>query len=509
MASTSSPVSGLRGVQRPRIMHLPPSASRSTTVTGDDAIELAALAGLDLDPWQQLVLRESLAERPDGKWSAFEVGQVVPRQNGKNAILEARELVGLFLLEQERLIVHTAHEFPTAMEHFLRIRALVEDCPDLAAKVRSITMSNGKEGIELKDGSRLRFKARTGGSGRGFTGDLVVLDEAFELKPAQMRALLHTLSARPNPQLWYASTAVDQTEQPNGLVLAGVRERGMAGRGSRLAYFEWSIDEKTFWDNPEKVASDPEVWAQANPALGIRIDPDHVATELETMESDLRGFGVERLGVGDWPDTSEGAKQVIPAPIWDGLLDSESKADGRVAFAFDVTPERDYAAIGMGGRREDGLRHVEVVDHRAGTRWVVAELVRLRSKWDPCVVVVDGKSPAASLIPELASAGIKVMSSDGPSDDELVWKVNTGEMAQACGAFYDACMAEESELRHLGQSWLDRALSAAKTRDLSDAWAWARKSGGDISPLVAVTLAAHGHAVYGSPEEAVPMVTWA
>ena len=89
--SSSSGASIVAGAQEPRISLVPDYVAS----TGPDAIELAALAGLHLDPWQQLVLTHSLGERPDGKWAAFEVGLVVPRQNGKGSILEARELAGL------------------------------------------------------------------------------------------------------------------------------------------------------------------------------------------------------------------------------------------------------------------------------------------------------------------------------------------------------------------------------------------------------------------------------
>jgi hypothetical protein len=80
----------LLGAQQPRILHVPDYVSS----TGDEAVELAAMAGLDLDEWQQFVLHHSLGERADGKWAAFEVGIEVPRQNGKGGLLEARELAG-------------------------------------------------------------------------------------------------------------------------------------------------------------------------------------------------------------------------------------------------------------------------------------------------------------------------------------------------------------------------------------------------------------------------------
>src|SRR6185437_5906810 len=91
--SSAAPPSSLRGSQEPRIHHVPPFVS----TLGREAIELAAVAGLNLDPWQQLVLLDSLGQRPDGRWAAFEVGLVVARQNGKDSILEAMEIAGLFL----------------------------------------------------------------------------------------------------------------------------------------------------------------------------------------------------------------------------------------------------------------------------------------------------------------------------------------------------------------------------------------------------------------------------
>src|SRR5499427_761968 len=107
--------------QMPRILYVPDYSSSA----GQEAVELAELAGLYLDPSQRLVLERALAERPDGRWAAAEVGLCLPRQNGKNAVLEARELAALFLLD-EHLTIHSAQQFKTAKEHFLRLLGLIE-----------------------------------------------------------------------------------------------------------------------------------------------------------------------------------------------------------------------------------------------------------------------------------------------------------------------------------------------------------------------------------------------
>lgn len=481
-----SPHAEKLGAQRPRLLHVPEFVSS----TGGEAVELAAMAGLELDPWQQFVIHSALGERPDGRWAAFEVGVEVPRQNGKGGLLEARELAGLFLLG-ERLLIHSAHEFATSLEAFHRMLALMESCPDFDSRIKRVSRSHGDEGIELKGGQRLRYRTRTKGGGRGFSADVVVLDEAMSIPEAMHGALLPTLSARPNPQVWYTGSAVDQEEMENGVVFARVRERAVQGEDPSLAYFGWSPPFEHPNEVSEAAAADPETWAQANPGLGIRITEEHIGREQRSM--DPRTFAVERLGVGDWPKAS-GDGAVLSVKLWLTLADAESAPVDPVCFCFDVTPDRSGAAIGVAGRRDDGLSHVEIVDHHRGTGWVVGRLEELRDEHQPAAILYDNKSPAASLVPELEELGVEVT------------PVNASELAQACGVFTDA--VEQRTLRHLGTNELVTALRGASTRPLGDAWAWSRKASSvDISPLVTATVALWGVGTQTSTSS--PMAAWA
>lgn len=461
--------------QPPRFSLVPEFA----TSAGEEAIELARMAGLELDPWQQAVLIAMLGERADGKWAAFEVGLTVSRQNGKGAIIEARELAGLFLLG-ERLILHSAHDFGTSMEHFRRLRDLIEGTPELSRRVAAIRTANGKEGIELTNGQRLQFKARTKGGGRGWSADLVVFDEAMVLPETAHGAILPTLSARPDPQVLYTGSAVDEWIHDHGVVFSRIRNRALKG-DSGLAYFEWSAhanDGDPMADDPEAAGlalmESREAWAQANPALGIRISPEHVAAEQRSM--DPRTFAVERLGIGAWPSTNADADQLIPMESWRALRDPGSKPKDPVVFAFDVTPDRGKASIVVAGTNEEGKIHVEVVDQRDGTGWLVDRVAELKSKHVPAAIVCDPAGPAGSLIVPLGAKHVEVEA------------VTSREYAQACGAFYDA--VEQAALRHLGTDELEFALQGAAQRALGEAWAWKRKgSAVDISPLVAASLA--------------------
>ena len=473
---TSSPNAALSGSQRPRFDHTP----LFHTSAGDDAVDLAAVAGLDLMDWQQHVLRGSLGERKDGRWQAFEVGLVVPRQNGKGSVLEARELASLFLFREQ--VIHTAHLFSTATEHRMRLEKLIRNTPDLAERVKGyqgdpsgpmsgIRTGNQDMSITTVDGSgrevaRVKFLARSGGnSGRGFTGDLVVLDEAYHLPDAVIAAMMPTMAARSmdgSPQIWYTSSA----GMPESEVLNRLRERGMNPKGEdRLAYYEWSVPDDADPDSPES-------WAQANPSMGRLIAQDFIATERRGMDDEE--FKRERLGL--WAKL--GGTSAIPRDRWEDLLDADSLATDEVAFGFDVTPLRDVSSIAVASRLPDGRVHIELVDRRAGTDWTMPRMEQIASKWSPLGVCFDAASQAASVAAEAPRALARTLTG-----------LPNRDVMQACGEFFQAVM--EGGVVHTGQAALDEAVEAARqTKGISDLWRWTREDRSkDISPLVAATLA--------------------
>jgi hypothetical protein len=469
---TTLPQSALLGAQRPRVSSCPSFA----TSAGTEAIELARSAGLILDDWQQHVLEVALGERPDGKWAAFEVGLIVGRQNGKGAVLEARELAGLFLFG-EQLILHSAHEFKTAQEAFRRVLALVQNTPDLERRVSRVRTSHGEEGIELRSGARLRFVARSTGSGRGFSGDVVILDEAYNLPASAMGALLPTMAARPNPQVWYASSAGKEDSE----VLARVRDRGAEGKPGRLAYFEWSAPADADLD-------DPQGWRSANPGLGIRIDAEFVEAERAALPE--VEFARERLGI--WADGRRDA--AIDLALWQQLVDTECLDRSPVVFCPTINQERTKGAITAAIRRADGLVQVESIDYRSGTAWFPDRIAALNADWKPVAWVIDPGAPEASLIQGMQQAGIEPVLLTGR------------EGAQADGAFYDALV--DRKVRHGNQAALNIAVEQAAWRPVGDTRVFHRRSAADIGPLSGAAKAFHVVSRH-EPEEAEPWAYFA
>jgi hypothetical protein len=151
--------------------------------------------------------------------------------------------------------------------------------------------------------------------------------------------------------------------------------------------------------------------------------------------------------------------------------------EGPVAFGAEISENRQRAAIAAGFRGKSGKVVAELVwhDDPAGA---VVRLNDLYLRHDPVAVVIDGRSPAATLLPRLAEAGI------------VVTQPSAVDLACATGEFFD--LVNHGGLGHLGQPALTDAVRGALRRILAGGKAWDRRAGGDQSPLLAGTLACWG-----------------
>jgi len=477
----------------------------------EELLDWAPNYGYALDPWQQWWLTEGCGVRPDGHWSAFEVAGIVSRQNGKNTNLEVRELGGLFVFG-ETLIIHTAHEFKAAAEHFRRVRDTISAYDDLSRRVKRVMTSHGDEAIELKPaptlvfgsggkrvrrniGGRLRFLARSRGSGRSFTADLVVYDEAMFLSDEQVGASMPTMSAVPNPQMIYTASA----GYHDSIQLASVRRR-IQRHDPGIMGAEWSINPHLDTCPRDEVLGrktnryvvcsrhddrdDPRSWAMANPALNRRISYEHVAKEFAAMS--MTAFDRERLGIGDWPEEEE-SWTVISEEAWERCaLPDPGGAVRPLAFAVDSDPEMKVTTIAAAWMRPepDGGHRIVVEIPRGcskeGMDWVVPRLVELRREWRPIGICFPKNGPAAGLADAAESSGLEVV------------RATSGDEAEAFAQMITAIKGRQ--LIHLGKEnapALWQAIASAETRDVGDGGhAWSRKdSDSDITPIVASTLA--------------------
>jgi hypothetical protein len=260
-----------------------------------------------------------------------------------------------------------------------------------------------------------------------------------------------TMSARPNPQIWYTSSAGMRSSDQ----LARVRARGIAGDGARLAYFEWSAADGVSLD-------DPDAWAQANPAIG---QPRLSSLSLESISAERQAmpdehFGRERLGL--WAD--ENREVAIDLAAWSAQADVTAE-QGSPVYAVATAPDRAWAAIGAAWRRSDGGIQVSLVAYDRGTAWIAARLDTLGAN-------------TQSVVLDTASRGLIVGAQEPSQTDQ----------AQAHNAFSDGVLA--GMVWHDDLPALNMSVRSAQWRALGDTRVLDRKGQAEISPLIAVAMAA-------------------
>lgn len=442
--------------------------------------KVARLLGKPFMPHQQYVADVILEIDPATGLLAYQEWIILlPRQEGKSTFVEAKAThrctaTGFFGPRQR--VVYTAQTRKKALEKW------EEDFrPDLEASSYFRNRFHphkppGNEHFRFTNGSRWGLEAATETAGHGSTIDEAYLDESFAHQDWRLeQALGPAMITRLNKQLGVISTAGWLNGSPylEAKVAAG-RAAVEEGRRSVRAYFEWSAPK-------DADPGDEAAWWACMPALGQTISVGAIRAEYEKAldQGTLNEF--RRAYLNQWvPKNVADSWMVIPRDTWQALADPDSQISGPVAFAVAVDGSAGRrGSIGVAGWRPDGLLHVELADYRPGASWMVQRLVELTQRYPGSSVVVDEQSHEGSLIQPLEQAGVPVT------------KPGSRNVAIAFGQFYEAAM-DAGTLRHLSQPELDSAVAAAVTREVGDAGrTWGRRAAAeDISPVVAVTLAA-------------------
>jgi hypothetical protein len=463
-------------VIEPRICWAP---SRVSSL-GQDCVAFWEEAGGQLYEWQKFWIDQILGIGDDGMFVTTDDGLEVARQNGKGVCLQALEVYFAFELGRRHgygTILHTAHEFKTCEDHRTRLVEFVQACPHLDALVKDrggYMKSNGKESINLKDGTRIVFQSRTNAGGRGFSADLLVWDEAMIISDRSVGAqkpMIRASKGEFGHKTIFAGSAVDREVHADGVNFARIRIRGLE-QDPRVSYTSWSAP----LDDPSEVTvdmlKDVELARAANPSMedGL-ISEETILDEIRTMAP--RVAAVELYGIGLWPSVDAGESGLFDSGRWSALAAEVVVEES--TLSLDVSPLRTRGSI-VSAKRVGDKVHIAVVAHEEGTGWLVERLAELVDELDASRVVIDERGPAAALIPALEAAGV------------VVETIGTTDYTRSCGMFFDAF--EHGSIVHDGNMALEAAVRGAAQRTVADAWGWSRKhSRSDITPLVAATIA--------------------
>lgn len=458
----------------PRV-HVAPGRGASDV---DLAASFAAAYDLDPDPWQRLVLNDWLMMH-GGKWSSLTAALSLSRQNGKNALMEIRELYGMVALGERFL--HSAHQVKTAQAHFRRLKYFFGDraddpyarFPELNALVQTVRSVNGQEAIFLRNGGSVELIARSKSSGRGFTVDVLVMDEAQELSEDALEALMPTTAAAPsgNPQWIFAGTPPGPSA--DGAVFGRIRADALSGRAVRLAYHEWSVEGRDV-DLDDRV-----LWRMTNPALDAGRLQESVIEGERARFSD-EGFARERLG--RW-DAGTAGSQVFRRTQWD-VLKADCPDDTVASYGVKFTSDGSGVALAAAYRHESGV-HVEPIRQAnmgEGTQWLVDELVARAD--NAAQIVIDGKSGAGFLVNALRDAGVK--------NKRMVLLPSLDQYVTAHQMFEQAVL--DGSLSHAGKAAFDEQVLSVQRRKIgsSGGFGWSAPLGETVVSVDAVTLAFWG-----------------
>lgn len=466
----------VKGNQIPRIRIEPDRIGTD----GTGAAMLMAAYGVTLDEWQQLVLDCWLSKTNKGNYAVTSAGLSVPRQNGKNCIVEAREFYGL-IVNGER-ILHTAHQVRTAKKAFRRLANMFTDKrhPEVIKTVKKIRYGIGEESIELNNGGMIEFTARTRQAARGYDGiSLVIYDEAQELTDDQAEAIMAVLSASATGtrQLIYIGTPpyIGCTGEVFRRFRHACIESAGKGEDLKSSWHEWGIAADALG---EIDIADKRLWYEANPALGYRLTEEFTAEEFKTLSND--GFARERLGWWARPAAAR-SELAIDARLWDSCASDEERPEGKTAYGIKFAPDGSAVALAgaviPSGDTQARITLLAIEPLGRGLAWL-AEWLNARYKKASCVVI-DGKNGADVLIDKIKDT----------------WRFNGSVIKPTAQNVVTAANMLVNDLNENNLTWYSKqevlresAITATK-RPISGGWGF---SGQTCTPIEACSLALWG-----------------
>lgn len=431
---------------------------------------LAEILGLELLPWQEQVIAVATEYDPLTGIPAYRtVFITTPRQSGKTTVQLLLTLDRCIAWTVPQTCVWTGQDATAVRQKWVDdIAPMIErsKLELLVKRTRSgelMTLTNGNESIEFVTKSKIRLIPSSPTAGHGKVTDFAIQDELFADKDSRRdQALSPGMITKPYAQTILCSTAGDETSVVYNRYVTIGRQAVADGRTTGVAYFEWSAPDD--WDE-----SDEDSYWEFMPALGHTIRLEDIRHEREKMQEDPGQFA---RAYGNQPEGDTDA--VFPLLIWRKVTRAGLVPDaGGYSIGVDVNWARDRGAIAVA----DSQGQVKLAAFDEGTGWIVERARELSAEYGNAKIYFDTGGPAGGV--------------DGLRDLVRAEAMNSREVIEACGAFYDA-VADADLVMALDQD-VDLARKGLAKKETGDRFVWSRKlSENDVTPLYAVTLAWSG-----------------
>ena len=434
--------------------------------------------------WQPDVGRLILAKRADGKYAATVggTGISIPRQVGKT-FLVAAIVFALCLLRPGLTVIWTSHRLRTSEQTFDKMKKMTR-MPRIAPEVLKVWLGSGEESIEFRNGSKILFGARERGFGRGFDEvDVLIFDEAQILTENALDDMVPAAnqSRQPTGALQLYMGTPPKPSDP-GEVFARMRSEALSGEDQDTAWVELGADDG-YVPTPlpaPLTADDLEQVAKANPSV-----PEDTPWEaIYRMRKKLGAASFLREGLGIWNTVK--MDDVFGHGAWERCAASDDVEVELGAVAISANEDLSLVSLVGAGFNGDDV-HGKPLQRTPGTAGAVTRAKTLQDKHG-CPVVVDGRGPAAALIPFLEQAGVDVT------------VAKTDDVKDACSVLAER--VRDHTMTHTDHTALNDQVENAHRKRSGDRWFLAGKAGADISLLKGLSLAVW---VLTRPTDPVPV----
>lgn len=506
--STSS-ASGVVGSTTPRVwtrplVDGPPGpcgcgcALTPETSYGFDVETFAAdVLGLPLDPWQRWVAIHGGELLEDGRPRFTKLLVIVARQNGKTHLLVVLSLFWLFV-EAVAMVLGTSTKLDYAKESWLKAVAIIRATPRLrrlmpANRNQGIRQANGEQELCTVEGARYKIAPANAEGGRSLTVHRAILDELRQHHDySAWDAIVPAMNAVPHRQVWSIS---NQGDDRSIVLIEEQRDAELfitTGEGDyRRGLFEYSAP-------PGSDPTDAHALAQANPNLGLRIDPDALvadgASAMRAGGEKLAGFLTEIMCI-----RVRNLDPAVDPTAWAGcrLPGDLDAVRTRLALVVDASLDGQHVALLAAAQQDDGLVRVETVDAWDGPDATTAALGpvrdyvrRIRPRVFGWLPGGPGAAFAALLKDRQLGAGARSWPPRGVRVEEI-----RGEVPAICMGF--ASLVAARGLVHSAgtdeglDELLDAHVLAAEKLWTGDVWRFTRRGAGHVNAAYAAAGAVH------------------
>lgn len=413
------------------------------------------------------------------KLAVQNVGCMVGRQSGKTSWSVARiagqallsyhkdiaELVGIDHIKPQS-IIYTAQRRITAVDKWREHSQMIVRSP-LGRYVEHVASQTGHECTYFTNGSEYRPITPNKNAARGYSTDLVIVDEALAHPMWLLSTLRPTMAQRHSAAGCIGSqfVVISNAGNDDSELLNHLQDLGQMavqnGDDSRV-WLEWSM-------KPGSDPLDPNTWIETMPTLerpnGISLDYLHEESKTMRLSDFMREYLCYRVNDSD--------DRVIDFEQWKLLKRDDIWVGPDCVVAIDISWDRQRASI-VSASAEGPYIPVEVLDAREGVDWLTDRVIGIAER-ARCPVIVDTAGPAAAMHMILENRGIEVI------------PFAAKDVAVAAGSFYDN--TRNKRICHMDDWRLNDAVRGATKRPIGERWGFNRKGNVDISPLVAASFA--------------------